>query len=54
MWSSKVRMPRSQSMTWGLPRSRMYSAARRNSSTVALMPRFSRAGLPLSPTAWRS
>ena len=37
---SNVRMPRSQSMTFGLPASRMYSAARSSSSIVALGPRF--------------
>ena len=44
VWFSKVRMPRSQSMTFGLPSLRMYSAARRNSSMVALGPRLRSTG----------
>ena len=51
VWSSKVRMPRSQSITWVLPVLRMYSAASRNSSIVADGPRLSSTGKPDSPTA---
>ena len=47
---SKVRMPRSQRITLGLPAARMYSAESRNSWIVVAMPRLSRTGLPISPT----
>ena len=47
-------MPRSQSTTSRLPRWAMYSAAISHSSTVAVMPRLSRTGLPASPTACSS
>ena len=43
---SKVRMPRSQRITWRLPRATMYSAAISNSLIVAHMPRLSSTGLP--------
>lgn len=51
---SKVRIPRSQRMTLGLPAARMYSAAIRQSSIVADIPHFSRTGLPISPTRFNS
>ena len=50
-YSSKVRIPRSQRITFGFPALMMYSAARRNSSIVALIPRLSRTGLGCYPTA---
>src|SRR5262249_23480844 len=50
VWSSKVRMPRSHSITRVLPVFRMYSAASRNSSIVADGPRLSSTGRPLPPT----
>ena len=43
-------MPRSQSITWGLPALRTYSAASNSSSSVALGPRFNKTGLPSAPT----
>ena len=52
--SLKVRTPRSQRMTFGFPSARTYSAASRNSSSVADMPRFRRTGLPVRPTFFRS
>ena len=42
--ASNVRMPRSQSITFGLPSFRMYSAASSSSSIVALGPRLSSTG----------
>src|SRR5213082_2523284 len=48
---SNVRMPRSHSITWVLPRARTYSAASSRSSRVADMPRFRSTGLPPSPTS---
>ena len=48
---SNVRMPRSHRMTCLLPHASTYSAASRNSSSVALMPRFRRTGLAAPPTA---
>ena len=51
---SKVRMPRSQSMTSGLPPARMYSAHMSHSSMVLPMPRLSRTGFPQPPTSQRS
>src|SRR6478672_10507519 len=42
---SKVRMPRSQSMTLRFPRDMMYSADKRNSLIVAESPRFNNTGL---------
>ena len=44
VWLSNVRMPRSQSITLGLPSLRMYSAASSSSSIVALGPRLSSTG----------
>ena len=43
---SKVRMPRSQRMTFGLPCATMYSADISSSLMVELMPRFSSTGRP--------
>ncbi len=51
--SSKVRMPRSQRMTFGLPFARMYSAARSHSSMVEFMPRLSMIGFWILPTSFR-
>ena len=51
---SNVRIPRSQSMTSLFPLETMYSAARRSSSTVDIMPRFRRTGFRTLPTASRS
>lgn len=51
---SKVRMPRSQRMTLGLPLERMYSAAERNSSRRAERPRLRSMGFWSLPTARRS
>ena len=48
---SKVRMPRSQRITLLLPWERIYSAAIKSSSTVALIPRFNKTGCWLSPAA---
>ena len=44
--SENVRMPRSHRTTFGLPSERMYSAASRNSSSVADIPRFRSTGFP--------
>lgn len=44
---SKVRIPRSQSTTLGLPSAIMYSAAFSHSSMVAESPRFSSTGTPV-------
>ena len=46
---SNVRIPRSQRITWWFPSARIYSAAARNSSMVALMPRFSSTGFWSAP-----
>src|SRR5207245_529161 len=48
--ASKVRIPRSQRMTFGLPRASTYSADRSHSWIVVAMPRFRRTGFPASPT----
>ena len=48
---SKLRMPRSQRMTWPLPSARMYSALMSKSVIVAAMPRLSSTGFPILPTA---
>jgi len=42
--SSKVRIPRSQRITWRLPAARQYSALIRNSLIVVIIPRFRRMG----------
>ena len=47
--SSKVRIPRSQRITWRLPWARTYSADISRSLTVALMPRLSRTGIRVLP-----
>src|SRR3989338_5898261 len=54
VWSSNVRMPRSQRMTLKLPWLRRDSAARRNSVMVAERPRLSSTGLCDWPTSLRS
>ena len=48
---SKVRMPRSHSMTLGFPLLMMYSALMSSSSMVPAMPRLSSTGLPAMPTS---
>ena len=48
---SKVRMPRSQRMTWVLPPSSRYSAASSHSSTVAENPRLRSTGRRTFPSA---
>ena len=48
---SKVRMPRSQSITCQLPRASTYSAESRSSLMLAIMPRFKSPGWSRSPTA---
>jgi len=50
---SNVRIPLSQSTTFGFPSFKMYSAARRNSSIVADIPLFRRIGLPRRATFLR-
>ena len=52
MCDSKVRMPRSQSITLGIPALRS-SAASNNSSSVALAA-FQQTGLPSAPTDSKS
>ena len=51
VYVSKVRMPRSHSMTRSLPCERMYSADISSSSMVDIMPRLSSTGFCASPTA---
>ena len=51
---SKVRMPRSHRITFGLPELRMYSAAISHSSIVAPKPRLSSTGLRDWPAALSS
>jgi hypothetical protein len=51
---SKVRMPRSHSMTSGLPWATMYSADISSSLIVELKPRFSRIGRPHLPSVFSS
>ena len=48
---SKVRMPRSQRMTFSLPPARMYSALMSHSSIVAERPRLSSTGFFVRPRA---
>ena len=50
-YCSKVLIPRSQRITFGLPSANMYSAARRNSSIVADMPRLRKIGFLVRPTS---
>ena len=47
---SKVRTPRSQRITFGLPSDNTYSALSSRSLIVAAMPRLSSTGLPSLPT----
>ena len=54
VYRSNVRMPRSQRMTFRLPRASTYSAERSSSSIVADIPLLSRTGFGCSPTASRS
>ena len=51
---SKVRMPRSQSITLGLPWATMYSADISSSLMVELMPRLSSTGRPQPPSDFSS
>ncbi len=48
---SKVRMPRSHRITFGLPWAMMYSAESSHSSKVADRPRLSSTGMPLRPAS---
>ena len=50
---SKVRMPRSHSITFGLPWATMYSADISSSLMVELRPRFSRTGRPHLPSVFQ-
>jgi hypothetical protein len=50
---SKVRMPRSHSITFSLPLAMMYSAAISHSSMVVAIPRLNMAGLRVRPTSRR-
>ena len=54
VYVSNVRMPRSQSITLGLPALTMYSAAISSSSIVALKPRLSITGRCVRPQALSS
>ena len=52
VYFSKVRIPRSQKMTFGFPLAIMYSADMIHSSIVALKPRFNKIGFVILPTAF--
>ena len=54
VYSTNVRIPRSQRITLWFPPERMYSALMRNSFSVAARPRLSRTGLEIFDSARRS